>query len=78
MKQKKNRGHIQYLINKLQKDYGSDVLGFNEIFEKEKPKVSEDFKKSGEDIFIRLKTEVNVHLEIKGSGKSKQPISIGK
>ena len=60
----------------MQKDYHSDVLGFGEIFEKEKPKVSEDFKKNGEDIFANLKTEVNVHMQIKGSGKTNDPITV--
>lgn len=69
---------IQYLISKLQKDYDSDVLGFGEIFVKEKPKVSEDFKKNGKDIFANLKTEVNVHMQIKGSGKTNDPITVGK
>jgi len=61
---------VQSLIDKLQKDYDSDVLGFDETFMREKPKASEDFKKSGEDIFQNMKTVVKVHMKIKGSGKT--------
>jgi len=62
----------------LQKDYHSDVLGFGETFEKEKPKASKTFKENGMDIFAIMKTEVNVHLQIKGSGKTNDPITIKK
>jgi len=75
--EKKIGANVNYLISKLQKDYDCDVLGFGELFEKEKPKVSKNFKENGEDIFISLKTVVNVHLQIKGSGKTIKPISIG-
>ena len=76
--EKKIEDEVQYLISRLQKDYASDVLGFGEAFEKEKPKVSENFKKNGEDIFVSLKTEVKVHLEIKDSGKTIKSIPIEK
>jgi len=76
--EKKIEAQIQYLISKLQKDYNSDVLGFGEIFKEEKPMVSKNFQKNKEGIFASIKTEVNVHLQIKGSGKTKYPISIGK
>ena len=76
--EKKIKSQIQSLISKLQKDYDSDVLGFGETFEKEKPKVSENFKKNGIDIFTNLKTIVNVHVQIKGSNKTIKPIIIGK
>ena len=76
--EKKIEDNIQYLINKLQKNYNSDILGFEDIFEKEKPKASENFKKNKEDIFTNIKTKVNVHLQIKGSGKTTSPISISK
>ena len=69
---------IQYLISKLQKDYDSDALGFGEIFAREKPKVSENFKKNGEDIFLAINTTVNVHLQITRSGETIKPIGIEK
>ncbi|MBZ9622418.1 Ger(x)C family spore germination protein [Clostridium sp. FP2] len=74
----KIKAQMQSLINKLQKDYESDILGFGEIFDKEKPKVSEIFKKNGKDIFSNIKTEVNVHLQINGSGSTNSPIIIEK
>jgi len=70
--------NVQYLINKMQKDCYSDILGVGTIFEKEKPKVYEEFKNKGEDIFTNVKTEVNVHLQIKGSGRTNSPIPSGK
>ena len=76
--EKKIESQTKYLISKLQKDYDSDVLGFGEIFEKEKPKEYAKFKENKKDIFANLKTEVNVHLQIKGSNKTAGPISIGK
>ncbi|MBU3146649.1 Ger(x)C family spore germination protein [Clostridium sp. CF012] len=70
----KIKTQIQSLISKLQKDYESDILGFEEIFDKEKSKASEIFKKSGKDIFANVKTEVNIHLQINGSGMTNTPI----
>jgi len=75
--EKKIQTQVEYLINKLQKEYNSDILGFAEIFEKQKPKVSKLFKKNKEDIFQSIKPVVNVHLQIKGSGKTIKPISKG-
>jgi len=66
---------VQSVINKLQKTYNCDVLGFEETFNKKFPKASKNLKKEGKDIFANLKTEVNVHLQIKGSGKTIKPIS---
>lgn len=71
------RSNIQSLIKKLQKNYHSDVLGFGNVFEQEKPKVSKAFEKNGEDIFANLKTEVNVHIQIKASSITNDSISIG-
>ncbi|MCB2294711.1 Ger(x)C family spore germination protein [Clostridium algoriphilum] len=65
---------MQFLINKLQKNYDSDILGFHEIFAKEKPKVYESFKKNRKNIFSNIKTRVNVHLIIKGTGKTNNSI----
>lgn len=76
--EKKIETEIQMLIKKMQKDYNSDIFGFGEVFKKEKPKVSKNFKKNGEDIFGEIKTEVNVHIQIKGSGEVTKPIIIGK
>lgn len=72
--EKEIENNIQSLISKLQKNYHSDVLGFGEIFKKEKPKVSKDFKKNKKDISEYIKTTVNVHMEIKGSGITSNPI----
>ncbi len=76
--EKKIESQIQYLINKLQKDNASDVLGFGDVFNEEKPKISENFKKTGKDIFANMKITVNVNVQIKGSNKTTKPISIGK
>jgi len=75
--ERKIKSQMQHLINKLQKYYNSDVLGFGEVFEKEKPKVSELFKKNGKEIFANLNTTVNVHIQIKGSNKTIKPIIKG-
>ena len=69
---------IQLLISKFQKSYHSDVLGFGETFYKEKPKIFENLKKNGEDIFGDIKTEVNVHLKINGSGSTTNTIPVEK
>jgi spore germination protein KC len=69
---------VQYLISKLQKEYNSDVLGFGKIFANKEPKASKNFKKNGEDIFLAIKSTVNVNLKIKRSGETIKPISIEK
>jgi len=76
--EKNIKSNVQELINKFQKDYNSDVLGFEDTFKKEKPKVSENLKNNGIDIFTNIKTIVNVHAQIKGSNKTMKPIIIGK
>ena len=72
--EKKLEIDLQSLIKKLQKDYDSDVLGFEQIFDQEKPKENKQLKKDGEDIFACMNTEVKVHLEIKGSGRTMKSI----
>jgi spore germination protein KC len=71
------KSNIESLIVKLQKNFDSDVLGFGEIFNKEKPKVSQTFKINGEDIFAGLKTEVNVHIQIMDSSIINDSITTG-
>jgi len=73
--EKKIKAQIQYLIIKLQKNYNSDVLGFGEILEREKPKVIENFKKNRVDIFPNIKTDINVHVQIVASARKSKPIS---
>jgi spore germination protein KC len=68
------KDNVLYFINKIQKDCDSDILGFGRIFEKNKPKVYDEFKKRGENIFTSVETEVNVHLQIKGSGRTSSPL----
>lgn len=76
--EKKISSHVKYLINKLQKDYDSDILGFGDVFKQEKPKISDFFKNNGKDIFADMKIIVNVHVQIKGSNKTIKPILIDK
>lgn len=74
--EKQIENNIQSLISKIQKNYDNDVLGLGDIFEKENPKACDYFKNKGENIFAKVKTKVNVHLQIKGSGRTKGPIPI--
>jgi spore germination protein KC len=68
---------IQSLIIKLQKN-DTDILDFGEVFRNNMPKISEKFKKNGINIFTEMKTEVNVHLDIKSSGRMNNSIPIVK
>ncbi|WP_435789200.1 Ger(x)C family spore germination protein [Clostridium sp.] len=70
-------GTIQSLITKLQKN-DTDILGFGEVFRNNMPKISESFKKNGINIFTEMKTEVNVHLDIKSSGRMNDSIPLVK
>lgn len=76
--QKRIKFQVQHLITKLQKDYNSDVLGFGETFEEQNPKVAQSYKKNGEDIFENINTVVNVHLKIRGSGRTTNSIPLEK
>ena len=73
--EKKIKSDVQHLISKLQKNYNSDVLGFTETFKREKPKVSKFLKESGENLFENINPDVNVHVQIKGSGMTNIPTS---
>jgi spore germination protein KC len=75
MKLKQN---LQELINKLQMDYDCDALGFEEFLNENDPKVLRELKKSNDDIFASMQTEINVHMTIKGSAEMMKPTKKGK
>lgn len=76
--EKKLVSEFQLLINKMQHKYDADIFGFEEVFEKNMPKISEKFKKSNKDIFEAMKFKIHVKVSIKGSATVSKPISEGK
>lgn len=59
---------ISNLVNKLQKEYNSDILGFGKKFSTDMPKEWKKVKDNWDEEFPKVKTNVNVDITIKGSG----------
>ncbi len=72
------KGQIEDVIKKLQKDYESDIFGFGNILEIEKPDLWKTVEDDWDEAFSNLRTEINVEIEIKGSATRLKPIKVGK
>lgn len=71
------KSRIEKLIEKLQKEYESDNVGFGRIIKKEKPKLWKEIGNDWSKEFQGLKTDVNVSFKIKGSALRSKPIKVG-
>lgn len=58
---------ISNLLDKLQKDYKTDVIGFGKIVEIENPKLWNNLKSNWNKEFTKINTDVSVNLKIRGS-----------
>ena len=62
---------IEATVEKLQKDFNADVMGFDRYLEKYKPKVWKEIKGEWDEIFPNLTVEVNVETKIRRIGLAK-------
>lgn len=71
------KSQLESVIKKAQKEYDSDIFGFGSIVYREKPKVWKKIKSDWDEIFADLDTNINVKINIKGSGLTSKPIKVG-
>ena len=70
--------NLNSLISKMQREYNSDVFGFQQFIEKNNPKIYNEIKKNNDNIFKNLQTDIEVHISIKGSASRTNSIKVGK
>ncbi|TCO74966.1 Ger(x)C family spore germination protein [Marinisporobacter balticus] len=75
--EKQIKKQVEDTIKKVQKDYDSDIFKFSSSIKKEMPDLWKKIKPKWDDIFKSLKTEVNVVVNIRGSGLKSKPIKVG-
>ncbi len=76
--EKQMKKYISDVIEKVQKEYKSDIFGFGSIIAREKPEEWEKLKNNWNDRFSRVKTELNVKINIRGSALRSKPIEVNK
>ena len=69
---------IEDLIEKAQKKYKSDFLGFGENIKRSMPSVWKSIEKEWNGIFPDIETRVEVDIRIRGSATTSKPIKVGK
>ncbi|KXG74738.1 Ger(x)C family spore germination protein [Thermotalea metallivorans] len=74
--ERKMEREIQSVIQKVQKDYQSDIFGFGATIQREEPKQWEKLQPHWDTLFPRLRTEVNVELDIRGSALRSKSIRV--
>lgn len=62
------RESMEGTIEKLQKEFNTDVLGFDRYLERHKPKVWEEIKGDWDEVFKNLLVEVNLDIKIRRVG----------
>jgi len=70
--------NLNNLISKMQREYDADVFGFQQFIENNNPKIYKELKKNNDNIFKNLQTDINVHINIKGSALRTNSIKVGK
>lgn len=68
---------IENLIEKAQKEYKSDFLGFGENIKRSMPSVWKSIEKEWNEIFLDIETSVEVDISITGSATTRKPIKVG-
>lgn len=75
--EKQIKKELEDLIEKAQKEYKSDFLGFGETISKQLPAVWRSIETSWGDIFADIDSVVEVKVRIKGSATAKEPVKVG-
>lgn len=66
------------LIEKLQKEYGTDIIGTGYIFRKKEPKEWDKVSKDWDKAFVDIKIKVEVNIDIQYTGLTNKNIGVGK
>lgn len=71
---KKTSEHVLEMVTKVQKQYGADVLGFNETLNRQHPREWNKIKGQWDTIFQDIKVTVNVKVNLKSVGLVGPPL----
>ncbi|KIL41930.1 hypothetical protein SD70_03350 [Gordoniibacillus kamchatkensis] len=71
---KKTSEHVLEMVTKVQKQYGADVLGFNETLNRQHPREWNKIKGQWDTIFKDIKVTVNVKVNLKSVGLVGPPL----
>jgi spore germination protein KC len=70
--QKEIKGQITSALQKMQKEYHSDIFGFGEKIHQTNPREWRKFEKNWSDVFSKMPVQVSVKVEIRNFGKVNQ------
>lgn len=76
--EKQIKRDLNNLIEKAQKEYKIDFLGFGEKLNRSMPKVWKSVEKQWEDVFTDVEASVNVNVSIRSSSITREPIRVVK
>lgn len=65
------------LIDKLQSEYGSDVIGLGHLLTRSQDKQLQDIGNKWNDTFKEAKVNIKPHVHIRYTGLTKEPIGVG-
>lgn len=71
------KNNLERLVNRVKKDYRVDIFGFGNIVKKNSPQMWKSIGANWSDLFSDLDINVNVEIELKGSGLLEKPLKIG-
>lgn len=66
---------VEQLVEKAQKEYRSDFIGFGNAIWQEEPKIWKEVENQWDETFTKIPVEVAVRVDIKGIGMSSDYIS---
>ena len=75
--EKQIKKNLDSLIEKAQKEYKADFLGFGEKIKRHMPSIWKSIEKQWDEIFVDMETVVEVDVRIKGSATTRKPIKVG-
>ncbi|MCM3626080.1 Ger(x)C family spore germination protein [Paenibacillus glycanilyticus] len=71
---KKTSEHVLAMITKVQKEYRADVLGFNQVMNRQHPGEWKRLKGQWDTVFPEIEVAVHVNLNLKYVGLVRQPL----
>lgn len=75
--EKQIKMQLEKLIEKAQKEYNADIFGFGDTIKRGMPGVWKSIEKEWDKFFSDIKCEVDVKVNIRGSGTTRTPLKVG-
>ncbi|MNY41191.1 Spore germination protein A3 precursor [compost metagenome] len=72
----KTSEHVLEMITKVQKEFGTDVFGFNQTFNRQHPLQWKKVKEQWDTIFPNIEIKVNVNINVKYVGLVGPPLHL--